>query len=94
LLCYLNQWGTLRWTCNSLISSLIFLDLWILIGSEHHLIFQTYQKPMNLYLHIISPGWAHPEKMFCSLIFGGLPNAYWLENTHISDFYAMTVLLT
>ena len=87
----LNRWGTLRWTCDGHVDSLIFLDLRILIGRDRHLIFKTYQKPMNLYLYI-PPGSAHPEKMFRSLIFGRL-RAYWLQNTHLSDFYAMAVLL-
>jgi hypothetical protein len=87
----LNQWGTLRWTCDGHVDSLIFLDLRISIGPKRHLTFQTYQKPMNLYLYI-PPGSAHPEKMLRSLIFGRL-RAYWLQNTHPSDFYAMAVLL-
>ena len=58
----LNQWGPLRWTCDGHVDSLIFLDLRILIGPDRHLVFQTYQKPMNLYLYI-PPGSAHPEKM-------------------------------
>jgi hypothetical protein len=44
----LNRWGTLRWTCDGHVDSLIFLDLRISIGPDRHLIFQTYQKPMNL----------------------------------------------
>jgi hypothetical protein len=87
----LNRWGTLRWTCDGHVDSLIFLDLRISIGRDRHLIFKTYQKPMNLYLYI-PPGSAHPEKMLRSLIFGRL-RAYWLQNTHLSDFYAMAVLL-
>ena len=87
----LNQWGTLRWTCDGHVDSLIFLDLRISIGPKRHLTFQTYQKPMNLYLYI-PPGSAHPEKMLRSLIFGRL-RAYWLQNTHLSDLYAMAVLL-
>jgi hypothetical protein len=50
----LNCWGTLRWTCDGHVDSLIFLDLRISIGPDRHLIFQTYQKPMNLYLYIPS----------------------------------------
>jgi hypothetical protein len=46
---------------------------------------------MNLYLYI-PPCSAHPEKMLRSLIFGRL-RAYWLENTYLSDFYAMAVFL-
>jgi hypothetical protein len=46
---------------------------------------------MNLYLYI-PPGSAHPGKMFRSLIFGRL-RAYWLQITHLCDFYAMAVLL-
>jgi hypothetical protein len=88
----LNQWGTLRWTCDGHVDSLIFLDLRISICPDRHLIFKTYQKPMNLYLYI-PPGLAHPEKMLPSLIFGRL-RAYWLQNTYLSDFYAMAVLLT
>jgi hypothetical protein len=87
----LNQWGTLRWTCDGRVNSLIFLDLQISIGPNCHLIFKTYQKPMNLYLYI-PPGSVHPGKMLRSLNFGGL-RAYWLQNTHLRDFYAMAVLL-
>jgi hypothetical protein len=81
----LNQWGTLRWTCNGHVDSLIFMDLWISIGPDRHLIFQTYQKPMNLYLYM-PPGSVHPGKMLRSLIFGRL-RTYWLQNTHLRDFY-------
>jgi hypothetical protein len=87
----LNQWGTLRWTCNSHVDNIIFLDLQILIGPHRHLVFKTYQKLMSLYLYI-PPGSAHPEKMLRNLIFGRL-RAYWLQNTYLSDFYAMAVLL-
>jgi hypothetical protein len=87
----LNQWGTLRWTCNGHVDNLIFLDLQISIGPDRQLAFKTYQKPMNLYLYI-PPGSAHPEKMLRSLIFGRL-RAYWLQNTYLSDFYAIAVLL-
>ncbi len=38
----LSQWGTLRWTCDGHVDSLIFLDLRMSIGPDHHLIFQTY----------------------------------------------------
>jgi hypothetical protein len=54
----------------------MFLDLWISIGPDRHLTFQTYQKPMIMYLYI-TPGSAHPEKMLRSLIFGRL-RAHWL----------------
>ena len=87
----LNRWGTLRWTCDGHVESLIFLDLQISIGRDRQLIFKTYQKPMNLCLYI-PPGSAHPEKMLRSLIFGRL-RAYWLQNTHRSDFFKMAVLL-
>jgi hypothetical protein len=87
----LNRWGALRWTCDGHVDSLFFLDLGISIGPNRHLIFQTYQKPMNLYLYI-SPSSAHPDKMLRSLIFGRL-QAYWLQNTHLSDIYGMAVLL-
>jgi hypothetical protein len=46
---------------------------------------------MNLYLYI-PPASAHPGKMLRSLIFGRL-RAYWLQNTHLRDFYAMAILL-
>jgi hypothetical protein len=87
----LTQWGTLRWTCDGHVDNLIFLDLQISIGPNCHLVFKTYQKPMNLYLYI-PPGSAHHEKMLRSLIFGRL-RAYWLQNTYLIDFYAMAVLL-
>jgi hypothetical protein len=47
---------------------------------------------MKLYLNIL-PGSAHPEKRLHSLTFGHL-RAYWLQNTYLSDFYTMAVLLT
>jgi hypothetical protein len=34
----LNQWGTLGWTCDGHVNSLIFLDLTISIGPDRHLI--------------------------------------------------------
>jgi hypothetical protein len=52
----LNQWGTLCWTCDGHVDSLIFLDLRILIGPDRqYLIFHIYQKPMNLHLFYIPP---------------------------------------
>jgi hypothetical protein len=46
---------------------------------------------MNLYLYI-PPGSAHPGKMLRSLIFGLLYD-FWLQNTHLGDFYAMAIIL-
>jgi hypothetical protein len=46
----LNQWGTLHWTCDGHVNSLIFLELQISIGSDRHLIFQTkINKPVPLH---------------------------------------------
>jgi hypothetical protein len=74
------------------IDSLIFLDLRISIGPDPHLIFQTYQKQMKMYLYIPLGSVHPPEKMLQSLIFGRL-QAYWLQNTCLSDFFKMAALL-
>jgi hypothetical protein len=57
----LNQWEALPLSCNFYVDSLIFLDLRISIGPDHHLIFQTYQKQMNMYVYI-PLGSVRPEK--------------------------------
>jgi hypothetical protein len=87
----LNNWGTLRWTCDGHQDALVFLDLKISIDAKRNLFFKSYQKPMNLYLYI-PPTSAHPSKMLHSLIFGRL-RAYKLQNTATTDFVAMATLL-
>jgi hypothetical protein len=87
----LNNWGTLQWTCNGHLDALIFLDLRISIDTQQKLFFQSYQKPMNLYLYI-PPISAHPAKMLDSLIYGRL-RAYRIQNTDTKDFVCMSTLL-
>jgi hypothetical protein len=87
----LNQWGTLKWTCDGHQDVLIFLDLHISINKTCKLFFQSYQKLMNLYLYI-PPTSAHPAKMLHSLIYGCL-RAFRLQNTDIRNFVNMATLL-
>jgi hypothetical protein len=87
----LNNWGTLKWTCDGHQNALVFLDLNISINANRKLFFQSYQKPMNLYLYIPLTS-AHPAKMLHSLIYGRL-RAYKLQNTETKDFISMAVLL-
>ena len=75
----LNSWGKLKWTCDGHVNSLVFLDLRIAIGPDRHLLFETYQKPMNLYLYI-PPGSSHPKNMLRGLVLGRLC-AYQLQNS-------------
>ena len=43
--------GLLEWETSELSTSVDFLDLTISIGDDRRIQFQTYQKPMNLYLY-------------------------------------------
>jgi hypothetical protein len=56
----LNNWGTLKWTCDGHQDALVFLNLPISIDAKHNLFFKSYQKPMYLYLYIL-PTSAHPS---------------------------------
>jgi hypothetical protein len=67
----LNNWGTLKWTCNGHKHAFIFLDLRISINKNRKLVYQSYQKEMNLYLYI-PPSSAHLVKMLHSLVCGRL----------------------
>jgi hypothetical protein len=87
----LNRWGTLKWTCEGHVDSLIFLDLNISIGADCHLVSSTYQKEMNLYLYIPLSS-AHPKNMLRGLVFGRL-RAYWIQNTAKSNYTRMASLL-
>jgi hypothetical protein len=87
----LNNWGTLKWTCDGHVEDLIFLDLRISITPTRQIHYKTYQKEQNLYLYI-PPGSAHPKNMLFGLIYGRL-RAYRLQNTDTSDFTKMAVLL-
>jgi hypothetical protein len=87
----LNQWGTLKWTCDGHVDNLIFLDLEISIEPDRSISFKSYQKPMNLYLYI-PPGSAHPKNMLYGLVYGRL-RAYRLQNTNTDDFVKMSLLL-
>jgi hypothetical protein len=72
----LNSWGSLKWTSDGLTDEIIFMDLTIQIDPlSNRLIFETFQKAMNLYLYI-PPNSAHPEGLLRGLIFGRL-RAYW-----------------
>jgi hypothetical protein len=87
----LNNWGTLKWTCDGHVTDLVFLDLHISITSDRQIHFRSYQKPMNLYLYL-PPGSAHPKNMLYSLVYGRL-RAYRLRNTDTEDFVEMAKLL-
>jgi hypothetical protein len=87
----LNNWGSLKWTCDGHVSDLVFLDLTISITPDRQIHFRSYQKPMNLYLYL-PPGSAHPKNMLYSLIYGRL-RAYRIRNTDTSDFIEMAKLL-
>jgi hypothetical protein len=87
----LNNWGTLKWTCDGHVTDLIFLDLRISIAAGGKIHYQTYQKEQNLYLYI-PPGSAHPKNMLYGLVYGRL-RAYRLQNTATSDYLKMVKLL-
>jgi hypothetical protein len=87
----LNNWGSLKWTCDGHVNKLVFLDLEISITPHRTLHYTSYQKPMNLYLYI-PPGSAHPSNMLYGLVYGRL-RAYRLQNTDTKDFIRMSVLL-
>jgi hypothetical protein len=46
-MCCLNNWGTLKWTCDGHTNSLVFLDLEISITRYTRLHFATYQAPKS-----------------------------------------------
>jgi hypothetical protein len=87
----LNNWGSLKWTCDGHVDSLIFLDLELSIARDRTIHYKSYQKPMNLYLYI-PPGSAHPSNMIYGLIYGRL-RAYRLQNTATNDYHRMAILL-
>jgi hypothetical protein len=87
----LNNWGSLKWTCDGHVNKLIFLDLEISILPNQKLHYRSYQKPMNLYLYI-PPGSAHPSNMIYGLVYGRL-RAYRLQNTDTKDYIQMSILL-
>jgi hypothetical protein len=87
----LNNWGSLKWTCDGHVDKLIFLDLEISIARDRTIHYKSYQKPMNLYLYI-PPGSAHPSNMIYGLVYGRL-RAYRLQNTETADFVRMSILL-
>ena len=79
-----------EWETSELSTSVDFLDLTISIGSDRRIQFQTYQKPMNLYLYI-PYGSAHAPGVLRSLIFGNL-RKYLLQNSKKEDYQAITLL--
>jgi hypothetical protein len=87
----LNNWGTLKWTCDGHVNDLIFLDLRISITASRQIHYRTYQKEQNLYLYI-PPGSAHPKNMLFGLVYGRL-RAYRLQNTNDNHFVEMAILL-
>jgi hypothetical protein len=87
----LNNWGTLKWTCDGHVEDLVFLDLRISVTSTRQLHYKTFQKEQNLYLYI-PPTSAHPKNMLFGLIYGRL-RAYRLQNTETADYIQMAVLL-
>ena len=82
--------GLLEWETSELSTSVDFLDLTISIGDDGRIQFQTYQKPMNLYLYI-PHGSAHAPGVLRSLIFGNL-RKYRLQNSKKEDYQAITLL--
>jgi hypothetical protein len=88
----LNTWGSLKWTSDGLTDEIIFMDLRIKIDPfSNCLVYETYQKSMNLYLYI-PPTSAHPQGVLRSLVFGRL-QAYWHQNTEKKNFVKMAALL-
>lgn len=87
----LNNWGKLKWTNTGHVSSLVFLDLTISINANNCLDFQTYRKPMNLYLYL-PPHSAHPADVIRSIVFGRT-RAYFLHNTYEKDYVRNCYLL-
>jgi hypothetical protein len=87
----LNNWGSLKWTCDGHVNDLVFLDLTISITASRQIHFSSYQKPLNLYMYL-PPGSAHPKNMLYSLVYGRL-RAYRLRNTDTMDFLKMAKLL-
>jgi hypothetical protein len=83
----LNQFGSLKWNVESLTHSTNFLDLTITIKNQH-LVTNTFQKPLNLYLYI-PPLSAHPISCFKGLITREIYR-YWLQNTNEEDFIKIT----
>ena len=88
----LNTWGSLKWTSDGLTDEIIFMDLRIKIDPfSNQLVYETYQKSMNLYLYI-PPNSAHQHGVLRSLIFGRI-QAYWHQNTEEYNFVKMAALL-
>jgi hypothetical protein len=89
----LNSWGSLRWTSDGLTDEIVFMDLTIQIDtlSGNRLIFETFQKSMNLCLHM-PPNSAHPEGLLRGLMFGRL-RACWHQNANKRNFVKMAQLL-
>ena len=85
----LNNWGKLKWTNTGFVDSLVFLDMTITILPDRSIHHKTYQKPLNLHLHI-PPASAHPPGQLRSLVFGRL-KAYWEQNTDESDFINISI---
>jgi hypothetical protein len=73
----LNGFSKLTWNIEELSTQTTFLDLNITI-INNTLKFNTYQKPLNLYLYI-PPFSSHPQSCFKGFIFGEILR-YWLQN--------------
>jgi len=83
--------GELIWEDIELGNRLHFLDLWITIDTNNHIVTETYQKELNLYQYI-PPASAHPHHMMKGIIYSLMRN-YKLQNTHTEDYYKMAKLL-
>jgi hypothetical protein len=71
------NWGSLWWKVQDPSLQVQFLDLSIQKGTTG-ISFETFQKPMNLYLYI-PPLSVHPSSCFKGLIFGKI-RRYWTQN--------------
>ena len=80
----------LVWEVSDLSRSINFLDLTLSITEQGEIKYQTYQKPMNLYLYIPRMS-AHPESVFKSFIQSAIQR-YWLQNSDPADFQSILKL--
>ena len=88
----LNTCSSLNWETEDLSDRTHFLDLNIWIDNKSGLLkYNTYQKPMNLFLYIPTHS-AHPKNTTKSLIYG-LLQTYRRQNPDQKDFHRMGKLL-
>ena len=87
----INNYTSLRWNTEPLSTTVNFLDVTLTIGADGRVQYKTYQKPMNLFLYILSNS-AHPPGVLQSLIHG-LLQTYRRQNTFEKDFKHFVTLL-